>query len=81
LKAGRHELDEVVNAFGDLSARDVEGWTRPQQIAFWVLQSIAPSWASSPRSARLRRRSSQGGGTATVGFLSCDWSLNDLSTR
>jgi len=36
MKAGRHELDQVVSLFDNVSARDVEGWTRPQQIAFWI---------------------------------------------
>ncbi len=36
LKANRAALDALVRAFGDVSDRDVQAWTRPQQVAFWI---------------------------------------------
>ena len=36
LKAGRQDLDAVVRAFGDVSDPEVQAWSRPQQIAFWI---------------------------------------------
>jgi hypothetical protein len=36
LKAGRQGLDAVVRAFGDVSDHEVQTWSRPQQMAFWI---------------------------------------------
>ena len=36
LKANRAALDAVVDSFGHVTEQDVLGWSRPEQIAFWV---------------------------------------------
>jgi hypothetical protein len=36
LKDNRDALDVVVRSFGAASEGDVQGWSRPQQIAYWI---------------------------------------------